>query len=240
MRNRRAYTLVELLMVITIIVILAGLSLSMVGGAISASRQAKTDTILQRWKDMGSSQERMFDILQRRFHDRYDGIASYPPKGSYLYDLKNTYGVGKDILVMVAKKDAYKKLMDPTMWNTELDDDLPQVDAWGNSIRFYLWPTRLFRDSPTATKLILAGRYYTSKDLARDPEDPLGLLVSIPNFEANFHTPCVYHIALYVSAGPDGKLGLYEPTDVPNFGYLAAPIPGADEDLMDNQWSTGR
>ncbi len=39
---------------------------------------------------------------------------------------------------------------------------------------------------------------------------------------------------LIVSAGPDGLLGLYEPDDYKNYGYLAQPIPGQEDALTDN------
>jgi prepilin-type N-terminal cleavage/methylation domain-containing protein len=70
-----------------------------------------------------------------------------------------------------------------------------------------------------------------------DPDDPVGRLYTelerlnglngTPTFanefnEANYHTPDTYHIPLIVSAGADEELGLFEPTDVPNRGHLAA------------------
>lgn len=72
--------------------------------------------------------------------------------------------------------------------------------------------------------------------LLTDPDDPVGRLYSelerlngangAPNFglefnEANYHTPETYHAPLIVSAGPDGDLGLFEPTDTANQGNLA-------------------
>jgi hypothetical protein len=56
-----------------------------------------------------------------------------------------------------------------------------------------------------------------------DPTSEIARVV--PNFEAAFHTPNTYHVPLLVSAGEDGQLGLYEPNDVTNFGYLAQPEP---------------
>ncbi len=40
--------------------------------------------------------------------------------------------------------------------------------------------------------------------------------------ETNYHTPDTFHTPLIVSAGADQQLGLYEPSDTPNFGNLAA------------------
>ncbi|MCR9202706.1 MAG: type II secretion system GspH family protein [Planctomycetaceae bacterium] len=38
----------------------------------------------------------------------------------------------------------------------------------------------------------------------------------------NYHTPDTYHVPLIVSAGADEILGLFEPSDTPNFGNLGA------------------
>ncbi|MEX1230125.1 MAG: prepilin-type N-terminal cleavage/methylation domain-containing protein [Planctomycetaceae bacterium] len=100
-----------------------------------------------------------------------------------------------------------------------------------------------------------------SDDPINDPEDPNGLvpdmLFQLENnstpfdFELGtvsisfFHSPATYHTPLIVSAGPDGDapadadpqrnfLGLYEPTDAPNYGHLAAPHPTYAGDLTDN------
>jgi type II secretory pathway pseudopilin PulG len=141
------------------------------------------------------------------------------------------------------------------------DGDIPGlpefVDAWGNRLRFYRWPTKLFRPSPgypvppnlaantpgdptngiapqNAQVLFSTLPIDTNtllSDLARDPDDPLRQLnmpgLSFTNFEnpgtgSLFHTPVTYHVLLVISAGPDGRLGLYEPEDTANFGHLAA------------------
>jgi hypothetical protein len=123
--------------------------------------------------------------------------------------------------------------------DTELadkDDDGRQeiVDGWGNPIRFYLFPTRLFRPggvgTPTNYELItLMIPKLSGKQLNVDPDDPTGEIARVvPNFEATFHTPGTYHVPLLVSAGEDGELGLYEPylSSAGVFGYLAQPDPG--------------
>jgi hypothetical protein len=74
------------------------------------------------------------------------------------------------------------------------NDGLPEfIDAWGNPLRFYRWPTRLFRsmgqnasgslnaisaspDVATAKLLFSTLPVFTGNlqvDLARDPQDPL-------------------------------------------------------------------
>lgn len=120
------------------------------------------------------------------------------------------------------------------------------VDAWGHPLRFYRWPTRLFRPTgiptvanptngidPTNAKVLLSMLPTFSGnlivDLARDPDDPLRLClgtttqpINLEQAGYNFNTAATYHVMLVVSAGPDGVLGLYEPDDFSNYGYLGA------------------
>lgn len=115
--------------------------------------------------------------------------------------------------------------------DTDLDGLPSFVDAWGNPLRFYRWPTRLFRSggqtganavSPiTTTDVANVQQLFATlpvfsgnliNDLARDPDDPLQeCRTNVTNFETTFHTPATFHVFLVVSAGPDGTLGLYEP-----------------------------
>ena len=96
-----------------------------------------------------------------------------------------------------------------------------------------------------------------------DPDDPVGLLYTFiedPQYksmgidltaeynEAKYHTPDTYHTPLVVSAGPDGFLGLREPTDTDSaagiYGNLAqyagttttSPLPSTIvvDQLFDN------
>lgn len=178
---------------------------------------------------------------------------------------------------------------------TELEDSdgdgaFEIIDAWGNPLRFYRWPTRLIRPAPagdeadpqnvedlgggpepdaylfkvrpnlhdivagiTARVLISAidpktGALPTTfleentHPLAKDPDDPLGMLraasaADAADMEANFHTPDTWHTPLVVSSGRDGVLGLYEPYDTANHGHLAQPNlsdVSAVEGLLDN------
>lgn len=154
------------------------------------------------------------------------------------------------------------------------------IDAWGNPLRFYRWPTRFFRSQgqvnprtklippqpvfavnpPSATDIQNAQIMFATlpvfsgnlaSDLNRDPDDPL--MECSLNFDScetvnvtgsapgpSLHTPQTFHVFLVVSAGPDGRLGMYEPDDIqpnavpPIYGNLAQPIPGAQDDLTDN------
>jgi hypothetical protein len=137
---------------------------------------------------------------------------------------------------------------------------LPElIDAWGKPLRFYRWPTRLFRSGGAlaASPFLAAITPYDvnnakimfsslpvfsgnlANDLNRDPDDPLRICIGNANFtavqfEQNFHTPGTYHTILIVSPGPDGAMGLFEPWDVTNSGYLAAPDPLNLEGMTDN------
>jgi hypothetical protein len=135
------------------------------------------------------------------------------------------------------------------------------IDAWGQPLRFYRWPTRLIRpggygSTPTGYQLSLARILMpalpksASTELALDPDDLLGLTlptsspawsVSPATFEYNssnpqtqsYHTAGTYHTPMVLSIGPDGDLGLYEPNSLTqtSYGYLARPI---DEDANNN------
>ena len=187
-------------------------------------------------------------------------------------------------------------------------DGLPEfIDAWGQPLRYYRWPTRLIDPSlPLTTfapnfatendstdlktilsvdqarvdvgmrevdllernvadllikglprKLQFTDAYITAAcssrtnrpgitdvdvivppdPLLRDPDDPAGLLYSLLESgipagdftislgwefnEQKYHTPDTFHAPLILSAGLDGKTGLYEPNDEANLGNLA-------------------
>lgn len=127
------------------------------------------------------------------------------------------------------------------------NDGCPEfIDAWGEPLYFYRWPTRLFRPSnyPGATdpleryKVLLAAY---PPNLQRDPDDPLNKLgtayaatfetIGIPADPLIgraaiagpvFHSAGTFHLPLVVSSGPDKSLGLFKPDDVANRGTLAA------------------
>lgn len=209
------------------------------------------------------------------------------------------------------------------------EDGLPEfVDAWGEPLRFYRWPTRLIdptapnpfspdfsnpndpteidlspmdddgnpltvEDTDSLREILPEERLYagllikglptvpiplpgpsgtltTQRDmLLVDPDDPVGLLygfIEDPQYkgmgidltlefnEEKYHTPDTYHVPLIVSAGPDGNLGLREPTESSQaagiFGNLAqykdttvlAPLPSAAviDQLVDNLTNRNR
>ncbi|MGE3316959.1 MAG: type II secretion system protein [Planctomycetaceae bacterium] len=91
-----------------------------------------------------------------------------------------------------------------------------------------------------------------AKELAKDPDDPLGKVTVLTHapaptpppvlpppaatFENEYHTPDTWHTPLIVSGGRDGVLGLFEPYDTANHGQLAQPDLTAAglEGLLDN------
>ncbi|MAG93571.1 MAG: hypothetical protein CMJ48_07460 [Planctomycetaceae bacterium] len=124
---------------------------------------------------------------------------------------------------------------DNTMIGDTDDDGLKEfIDGWGNPIRFYRWPTRLVKPDGTinrdiATLLISAlppGKpgAGAGAQLDIDPDDPTAALKIADIDEDDFHTYNTWHTPIIVSAGGDGKLGLYEPTDTSSTkGRLARP-----------------
>ncbi|HBN75995.1 MAG TPA: hypothetical protein DD473_09280, partial [Planctomycetaceae bacterium] len=144
--------------------------------------------------------------------------------------------------------------------DTDGDGLMELVDAWGEPLQFYRWPTRLLRPNfapgaaafdaetpadslrpliPTVQSVywtLLANGNLDRATLARDQDDPTALIyrflqnqqsarTKILGVESNgsdfctFHTPETYTAMMVVSSGPDLELGLYEPTDVTNFGH---------------------
>lgn len=145
--------------------------------------------------------------------------------------------------------------------DTDGDGQLELVDGWGEPLRFYRWPTRLIRPNggtnPTNPNDILKtvmSNVPKRTTLGKDPDDPLDDLTRYDAImgrggqnrntyddlsEANYHTPDTYHAFLVISAGPDKKLGLEEPADSSNFGFLAQPLSSVlstplDSELNDN------
>ena len=129
--------------------------------------------------------------------------------------------------------------------DTDGDGRLEFVDSWGRPLRFYRWPTRIFRPSgpgssilPTVAGLFISG-LPDATELQQDPDDAVGVydativsgVMTPQQYENLYQTPDTYSLPLIVSAGLDGTtpagLGLYEPYDTTNFGNLAQPLPAA-------------
>lgn len=137
------------------------------------------------------------------------------------------------------------------------------VDAWGKPLRFYRWPTRLIKPGGSTINRDIAGVFFAglppasaagfneSDPLDVDADDPQGrilyeddrsgnLLIPLFNDSASYTTGQyatmnTYWVPLIVSAGEDGILGLYEPSDETNNGVLAQPISvTAVDGIFDN------
>lgn len=289
-RSRRsAFTLVEILVVVSIIAILVTLTIRVVGSFMNQARAAATETTIRKVQGLLNSRaealHRQFDRTSlvtssgEYFALRTDpnfGLASQPlqkvctkkllvrkffpqsprelnsnlqPKlaaasnvtnPDILYDFLTQSNVLGDTLVGT---DSFST---SEVKDADGSGNLEFVDGWGRSLRFYRWPTRLFRPLGKGNPINLSDAQLLfstlptysgniQNDLSRDPDDPLQLanrpLPNGINFETTgitgdsgpcFHTPATYHVMLVVSAGPDGELGLYEPTDYDNNGHLGA------------------
>lgn len=160
--------------------------------------------------------------------------------------------------------------------DTDGNGALEFVDAWGNPLRWYRWPTRLIRpggrlSTPTVFVPVNGDDIYAAKvlmpdmplsaigagnpiaSLSADPDDPLGLIENAyenqigpyfqqATFEDSYHTIGTYFSPLIVSAGPDGKMGLNEPSDRGlGRGYWASPTPDNSyfDDITNHQVKSG-
>jgi len=127
-------------------------------------------------------------------------------------------------------------------------DSFPEfLDAWGNPLRFYNWPTRIFADA-ALSKLLVTGGNQALRDT--DPFDTHDLLLS-PQFNTllsspfqlgpgrtaialgpeNYKDPGQFWAFMIISAGPDGELGLNSP-NATGFDRLGT-VTSLDE-LSDN------
>ncbi|MGC1275687.1 MAG: type II secretion system protein [Planctomycetaceae bacterium] len=102
---------------------------------------------------------------------------------------------------------------------TFLIASLPSYSTAGDTIDPTLLPsTPLGQDSEDAYGDVFIN-YVRETGLSADP------IAAAQQFEREYHTLNTWHAPLVVSAGADGELGLYEPTDRANFGHLAQPMP---------------
>lgn len=294
---RSGFTIIELLIVVTIIAVLMALTLRVVGAFVTAARESATQTTIR--KIQGLLNQRA-EALQRQL--QRDSFVTNSPE---YFRVKNSdvplSTASAALQKICAKKLIIRKYFPqhageirsddldlrsavfrqkfPTVSNAEVlcelltqsdvlgdapigtdafstsevqdtdNNGLPEfLDGWGRPLRFYRWPTRLFRSSGDPSVAISAADLANIKtlfstlpsfsgnlanDLARDPDDPLQFTARLmPSPLENyvvagystpcFHTPRTYHVMLVVSAGPDGVFGMYPPEDTTNFGHLGA------------------
>jgi prepilin-type N-terminal cleavage/methylation domain-containing protein len=148
------------------------------------------------------------------------------------------------------------------------------VDSWSNPLRFYNWPTCIFRPNGTGvaadpsnpvpansvvnTYAAILAPAAPANLFAMDPLDPkaaisptqssskkflgnsqfninlpTGVAIQAANFnESAYRSWFTYYTALVVSCGPDGSLGLGEPTSTIQLERLGNPI--SLDQLTDN------
>ena len=145
--------------------------------------------------------------------------------------------------------------------DTDGDGRLEIIDAWGQPLRFYRWPTRLLRPGGPATPInrALAGLLMKGlpapptaagdiDPLSLDPDDQVGVYLATVNasimvpadYETLYHTPDTYHMPLIVSSGPDRALGLNEPANNPSItsddlNQLAWPTAATLADILNSE-----
>lgn len=268
--ERKAFTLIEILVVLSIITFLMAMAITSVSMMQEYAKESATRSTLQR---LGRRLDRRFSAFDIWFNKREDSLL-----GEIGFTIKSTRSrlLGRkrilkrefpqswseirsrsDITPDKAAEGAevlYYMLTEMTAFgpgavnegefstqeigDTDGDGLLEFVDAWGNPIRFYRWPTRLIRPNGNRTdiKREVAELFFNTLPegdgdtsgaalfhIEYDPEDPTGSLSGFLKEKA-IHTNDTWHAMLLVSAGPDGKTGLYEPGDVDNYGHLARPI----------------
>jgi prepilin-type N-terminal cleavage/methylation domain-containing protein len=238
--RRRSFTLVELLVVITIIGILATIALGVVGGLIGQARDTATKATISKIQALLNSRSQAFDRLLKRSGyltgtqeyqwvlKNYPQITQQSTRNMLATKLLHAKFFPQYAKEMYDSKIYAKPAGAPSIYNADLSaeilydfltqsnalgdspvaadtfsaaevqdldkDGLPEfVDSWGNPLRFYRWPTRLFRsqgqdpktgflnpitanDVSNAQLLFSTLPVFTgnlTNDLARDPLDPL-------------------------------------------------------------------
>jgi len=280
------YTLVELMIVITIIAILLAIFVPIGMDVLGLSREAATKTTLKKVHELLQKRLEAFnrdypDDFQRRRGRRFS-----PANPSDIMDRKRRF---KQMFLVDANRAAdppsgadsaevlYRLLTDTETFGTaaedasefgtievgDSDDDgnMEFLDGWGRPIRYYPYPTRLFKPGghqanqpnggvdTTRGATILFGSLVSEEELNRDQDDPFGVLLD-QQFarqrgfnERDFHTFSTYHTPLVVSAGPDGELGLFEPNDTTAPGnHLAKPtgnLTHLDDNLTNHNTDAG-
>lgn len=306
---RRGFTMIELLVVITIISILLAATLYAIGNAIGAARANATQATLVKLDSLLRGRIEAFGVnlkkpTQTKIIERQMAVVSDTLKAEGVPTLPTA------VLELLARKSLFQQAFPQTLgdnvtlgaagnyfngnaqnaaesseylyWiltqadsygmappdssefsaseigDTDGDGRLEFLDAWGNPLLFYRWPTRLLRPAgptspvmPALAALQIGGLPSDNLTLSKDPGDGVNLysdkiaeqILPPEIFEKLFHTPRTYYVPLILSAGPDRESGLYQPhvhdDSTPIYGNLAQPLPATLADpsygpLLDN------
>ncbi|WP_373649195.1 prepilin-type N-terminal cleavage/methylation domain-containing protein [Schlesneria sp. DSM 10557] len=294
--GRAGFTLLEILVVISIIILLISIGGMVISNSIAQARERATLALLIKLDGMLQQRLDGFNTLiskpQRRTEMQTTGLKSLEA------DLrnKNIIGLPTATKMLMVRKEYFRNAFPQTQtdnsslsyfsgndtnpaesaeylyWiltksdsfgvasvddsefsaaelrDTDGDGRLEFVDAWGNPLRFYRWPTRLLRPGGPGSNIqsnvagMLISGLPDASELQQDADDVVGVydvaiesgIITGEQFEEMYHTPDTYSIPLIVSAGADGRLpgglGLFEPNDSANFGHLAQPLPAVLSD----------
>lgn len=306
---RRGFTMIELLVVITIISILLAATLYAVGNAIGVARARATEATLVKLDSLLRGRIEAFGvnlkkptqtkIIERQMavvNDtlRAEGVPTLPTAvlellarkslfqqafpqtlgdnvtlgavGNYFNgNAQNAAESSEYLYWILTQADSYgmappdsSEFSASEIGDTDGDGRLEFLDAWGNPLLFYRWPTRLLRPGgatspvmPALASLQIGGLPSDNLTLSKDPGDGVNLysdkiaeqMLPPEIFEKLFHTPRTYYVPLILSAGPDRESGLYQPhvhdDSTPIYGNLAQPLPATLADpsygpLLDN------
>lgn len=317
-RASRGFTLIELLIVVAIIMLLAAISLPVIGALITNARAAATTVTIRKVDDLLQGRIKKFKMyIDEQTRDRRSGavfskqgpktkallitadpnLPVAPPK-RYIAAVGALTSAQENLkAIVLAQKGQFRRFFPQNWaeftqfgWATELgvtppasvdpatesaevlyvmltritvpgvgddgDDvftpselaDTNQnglveiVDSWGRPLRFYRWPTSLFRmaagdsiyrsDAAAGALAMCSGSATSKKTLAgainKDLDDPRrlypsygtsGAVGSPTAFGSTFHQISTFSLPMVVSAGADGELGLKEPGDSANADY---------------------
>lgn len=279
------FSLLELLIVVTIIGILLAFSVGQVGQMIRTSREKATAATILKIDGLLQERRQAFErSIEQEKRSNASGwrrrllakrsvvpateplleilvkkdllLEHFSPLGSGPHDPKDETESAERLYFILTEGEVFGvapvgagEFSTSEVSDTDGDGLLEFVDGWGKPLRYYLWPTRLIRPGgpgtpvrrDAATLLIssIPPRPPTTAqidELDQDPDDPVGRMSgelgktgpALAALEAAYHTPDTYSVPLIVSAGADGILGLFEPTDTANLGDLARIPLGAD------------
>ncbi len=307
-QTRRGFTLLEILIVVSLIAVLAAFLTMAIGKALTQAKEAATRTTLLKLDGMLQQRLEAFRTLMdtpqkqnevrgriaaKKQQMQNGGISGLNEKMLLLMVYKDYYRNGfaqsmsdnpslgtagqpfagntadrlessEMLYWMLTKADTFgvpavddSEFASTEVADTDGDGRLELIDAWGQPLRFYRWPTRLLRPGGPATPInrSLAGLLMKGlpapptaagdiDPLSLDPDDQVGVYLATVNasimvpadYETLYHTPDTYHMPLIVSSGPDRALGLNEPFDnTGSMGRLASATAATLANILNSE-----